>query len=236
MLKNLHAVVLVIACGSVLLGCSAARNVWSRKQVQNADQPAVAEKPKQKELPAARAAEACLLTAQQLEEAGKDTEAIQQYERARRFQPELAAVPHRLAILYARSADTVRAEKEFALALTKNAKDADVHNDWGFYLASQARWSEAESAYRRAIELAPDHARAKTNLALALGEQREYDASFRLFEEVSGTAAAHRNIGVLLARHDRPDDARAALSRAIAADPSDKRATQLLAAVGTSKH
>lgn len=212
-------------------GCAQFRPQWPSLTKKSPPPNYAQERRPTKELPARRAAEVCLATAQQLETAGKDSEAIQQYERARHFHSDLPEATHRLAILYDRTGDVRRAEQAFAAALKQSPKHADLHNDWGFFLASQQRWPEAEAAYRRALDLSPDNPRATTNLALALGEQGRYADAFALFAQVSGPAAAHSNLGVLLARHGRETEARDAFRQALAADPHHGHARQFLAAL-----
>jgi Tfp pilus assembly protein PilF len=224
----------MLALAATLLassGCAQFRPSWPSLTKKSPPPNYAQESRPPKELPAHRAAEVCLTTAQQLEAAGKEIEAIQQYERARHFQPALALPTHRLAILYDRTGDARRAEQAFATALRMSPKDADLHNDWGFFLASQQRWPEAEAAYRRALALQPNNQRATTNLALALAEQGRYADAFALFAQVSGPAAAHSNLGVLLARQGREAQARDAFRQALAADPHHGHARQFLAAL-----
>src|SRR4051794_26529618 len=61
------------------------------------------------ELPEDRAAEVCLATARELEKMGNEHEAIDQYEKARKHNPQLPQPTRRLAVLYDRQGDLDRA-------------------------------------------------------------------------------------------------------------------------------
>src|SRR5579872_2946155 len=69
------------------------------------------------ELPPTQAAKACLATAATLEDRGHDREAILEYERARKSDPQLPGVARHLAVLYARQGHAEHARTEFQLAL-----------------------------------------------------------------------------------------------------------------------
>ncbi len=63
--------------------------------------------------------------------------------------------------------------------------DADAHNDLGWAYQSSSRTAEAEAAYRRALDLAPDHLDAWLNLGSLheeLGAMAEADACYRQAE------------------------------------------------------
>ena len=78
------------------------------------------------ELPPARAAEACLASARELEKHGYEADAIVQYEKARQDNPRLTQVSRRLAVLYDRQGNAQRALAEYQLALKVQPRDADL--------------------------------------------------------------------------------------------------------------
>ena len=61
------------------------------------------------------------------------------------------------------------AEKAFLIALSDHPSDPDVLNSLGATREHLRRTNEAQSAYRQALRLAPDHSRAGVNLARLLG-------------------------------------------------------------------
>ena len=55
---------------------------------------------------------------------------------------------------------------------------------------------------------------------MSLAEQKQHDEAFAAFERAAGTAAAHNNLGIILARQGRLDDARRELAEARRLDPT----------------
>lgn len=206
-----------------LVGCSLnAPKPWSKAEDR------VAVTPRE---PASRpnrvAADACFATATELEAAGKEAEAVLQYERAAKFGYDQHFTAHRIAVCYDRIGDK-QALAAFEKAISLNPKSADVYCDYGFHLYGQAKLPDAETTLKRALELDPRHKRAGVNLALVYGEQKRYEDAFRQFEKYVGAAAAHANVGVLMARHGNSDQARLAFERAQTMDPTLKQPKQLL--------
>ena len=84
------------------------------------------------ELPTAKAVQACLAVAQNLERASNDAEAIDQYEKILRLDPGNPKATRRLAVLYDRRCDYARADAEYQKLAKARPRDADLFNDWGY--------------------------------------------------------------------------------------------------------
>ncbi len=138
------------------------------------------------------------------------------YERARQLNPQEAQVSRFLAVLYDQEGNDVRAMTEYRKSLEVAPHDADLLNDFGYYFYRRHDWRQAEEQFRRAIAQSPQHERAWVNLGLALGEQERFQESFKAFSEVLGPAAAHSNVGVILAAHQRQSEAQSEFKQAIA--------------------
>jgi hypothetical protein len=67
------------------------------------------------------------------------------------------------------------------------------------------------------------------NLGLTLGEQERFQESYEAFAKVLGPAAAHSNVGVLLAGCDRRAEAKAAFEKALSLQPQLPQAQEFLA-------
>jgi len=165
-------------------------------------------------------AEACLSNARELEAHDRDLEAIEQYERARTFQPRAPGVSRRLALLYSRQGRHDRAAEEFSTAIREEPLQADVWSDLASFQLEQGEPAEAEAAAREAIEIASQHKRAWSALGLALAEQEKFDEAHDAFTQAAGPAAAHQNLGIILARKGRADDARRRFEEARRLDPT----------------
>ncbi len=181
------------------------------------------------ELPPDRAAELCLVTAQELEKQGHEAEAILQYEKARQHNPRLTHVCRRLAVLYDRQCDYPKALAEYKLALKLSPRDANLLNDLGYCHYERGDWAEAEEWLREALAIDPSHERAWTNLGLVLAHQERYSDSYEAFAKVVNPAEARSNVGILLAKQGKLDQAKEALRQALTLDPELKPAQVVLA-------
>lgn len=125
----------------------------------------------------------------------------------------LGAAPHNLS----RALDAQR-----ALA-AERPDDAGVHNDLGNLLTMAGDAADAEAAYRRAVELAPERPAARYNLALLLqqrGDRKEALKQYRSVVDLDpGHAWAHYQIGSLYEAAGDEGKAIRAYGRAFALEP-----------------
>jgi Tfp pilus assembly protein PilF len=163
-------------------------------------------------------ARACVTTAEELERHSHWVEAAKLYEKARANEVSLTFIPRRLAVLYDRQGDAPRAQAEYERALTVSPNDAGLLNDYGYFHVQRGDLAQAEQFIRRSLEVDPTSKRAWVNLGIALGRQGRYQDSFAAFERAVGPAAAHSNVGVLLAKAGHRDLAQQAFQRAAAMD------------------
>jgi Tfp pilus assembly protein PilF len=166
-------------------------------------------------LPPKQAAQACLATAKELQAHGHAPDATLLYERARQLNPQ-EPVSRFLAVLYDQQGNDNRALAEYRKALDLAPHDADLLNDFGYYFFRRRDWRQAEEQFRKAIAQSPEHERAWVNLGLALGEQERFQESYQAFSKVLGPAAAHSNVGVILAAHQRKPEAESEFKQALA--------------------
>jgi tetratricopeptide (TPR) repeat protein len=122
-------------------------------------------------------------------------------------------------------ADKVAPLAERKAAQARSAGPALRAEDW-FELGCELEASspeEARDAYRRAIELAPEHADAHTNLGRLLHEAGELEAAEGHYRRAIAAGAegltATFNLGVVLGDLDRADEAVATYQRVLAEDP-----------------
>jgi Flp pilus assembly protein TadD len=105
-------------------------------------------------------------------------------------------------------------------ALQRDPNEDNAHNHRGLALFRLGRYAEAEAAFARAVELAPQNPLYWSNLAGALRDQDKLgeaerlllDEALRLDPELG---VAHFNLGLVYLKADRPDLAARALSRAL---------------------
>lgn len=181
------------------------------------------------ELPPQKAAELCLVTGRELEKSGFEAQAILQYEKARQYMPQAAAVTRRLAVLHDRQGDHAKALAEYQQALKATPKDADLLNDLGYFYYQRHDWPEARKWLQQAVEVSPKHQRAWVNLGLTLGQEERYEESFEAFAKALAPAEAHYNLGVILAQHGKDEEAKQAFREALKLEPNLKQAQIVLA-------
>ena len=174
-------------------------------------------------------AEVCFQTGLSLAAHERDAHAIAQFRKAQSLNPNLKGIAHPLAVLYDRQGNFGLAELEYKRAMEEGRPSADLLNDFGYFRYTQNRLDDATSLLERARRSSPNHAQATVNLAMVVAAKGDYDSAFDLFSEVVGPAAAHQNVGLLLMRAGREDEAVAHLAEASAIDPSLATAESLLA-------
>jgi len=184
--------------------------------------------PGSQDLPPNQAAEVCFATARELEENGFDAQAIVQYERARQFNPRIAGVSRRLAVLYDRTGDTARANAEYQKALNNTPNDPALLNDYGYFHYVRGNWKEAEVQFRRALAIDNSNARAWNNLGLTLAQLGNYDAAYEASAKAVGPAEARANVAMIMVSHGRFDEATRSLQQALAINPDLPRARTVL--------
>jgi len=87
------------------------------------------------------------------------------------------------------------------------------------------RWTEAEPAFREVTELAPEQIEGWLELTWTLSSLGRLDEAETAARRAVGlqetNAAAHGNLATTLLRRDKPEEALAAIERALELDPSD---------------
>jgi len=184
--------------------------------------PGRAETQRVKELPPDRAAKVCLTVAHELDKSGYPNEAIEQYERALKHDPQAIGAMHRLAVLYDRQGDVVRAQSAYRRALELSPKDPNLLSDMGYFCYERGNWTEAETWLRKALAANPKHARARINLGMALAQQGKPQEALAAFSQVIPPAEAQANLGMILAQRGELEAARQALRQSLKLEPASK--------------
>ena len=132
----------------------------------------------------------------------------------------------------------------FKKALEIKPDYAEAQHNLGVTLAEMGRWEEAINAYRKALTI-PTNVNPEsvyTNMGLAyynLGRLAEAEGALRQALRLEPTlAAAHYNLGLVLLKAGRPEEARASFSAVVEALPDSefaRAAREHLKALGERK-
>jgi tetratricopeptide (TPR) repeat protein len=130
-----------------------------------------------------------------------------------------------LYLLHLQDGDDPGSRRERALTL----------NSYGVYLTSERRFAEADSAFRRSIQLDSTSASSWVRLGNVLsdrGRAGEGEAAYRRALRLDpGSVSGHYNLGLLLEQAGRVAEAEASLRRAVALNPGDADAVRVLAEI-----
>jgi protein O-GlcNAc transferase len=158
-----------------------------------------------------------------LEDEGRNAEAMQRYEAAIRLAPNLPRAHLSRGNILLNMGDTQGALDCFATALARDPNYAAAYYNMGNAYVRSGRHEPAIAAYRKAIALKPDFADAEVALGYALedlGRLEEAVASYtRALKIKPNFPEAHYNLGYALRALGRFDDAVASYRRALEIKP-----------------
>lgn len=217
--RGRRQVVALILCCISCLGCASGLTTSSPSRTNILSSLKTTAAAEDGELTPEQSAQTCLRTAIEMDGQDHLSEAIALYERAISMNAGLKGVSRRLAVLYARTNQSDKARAEFEKSLVETPKDASLHCDAGYFFLQSGDFGKAENHIAEALRLEPTHAKAKMHLAMLWAKQDRFEESFELFEQVVGPAEAHSNLGVILAKEGRSEEALEHLTRARELDP-----------------
>ena len=142
-----------------------------------------------------------------------------------------ALAERKLAALYDKMGRFAKAEAHYKSAQKLAPGDARVWNDVGYSQYLQQHWAEAENALKTADRLEPNNPRTLTNLGLTYAAQGKTDEALAVLTRAGGRAAAHANVGYVLAGLGLRDEAAEQYRKAILVQPELVPARQALVAL-----
>ncbi len=175
-----------------------------------------------------------VMMAQAYEQQGNTAEAEKQYELALKETPKNTKLLCALARLRIRQGKFEEATKLYQQATKIAPDDPSVLNDVALCHARQNQWPEAMRAWNRCVQLQPKNALYRNNLAAAMVECGQVDGAMQQLLAVHNEAAAHYNLGYLLAKKGLQRNAAEQFQLALNKDPSLGQARQWLQRLGAS--
>jgi Flp pilus assembly protein TadD len=170
---------------------------------------------------------------------GEREEAVASYEKAIELDPDCASAHVNLAVASLTEEKLEQAALHYREAL-RVKPNAQTHNGLGFVLAKQGRVDEAVEQFREAIAADPEYTASYNNLAATLVQQGKLKDAlpyYRTSLAEKPSAVIHNELGLVLTRLGRTDEAIKEFRKALGMDRGYKEARKNLAAVrGRQRH
>jgi len=164
---------------------------------------------------------------------GRATQAEEQYRIAVGLEPGSRQARLALARLLLETGRPGAAADEASLLTARSPRDAEAWQVAGSAQRALGRLQDAESSFRRALDLRPDYAVARHNLGALLGQMQRAEESLRELEAAArlgvGGRELHFNRARALLELGRLEESEAALRAALQAAPDDIESHTLLA-------
>ena len=171
-------------------------------------------------------------SARKFEKAGQIEEAIKLYEKAAGASSgnkvRVVEANRHLAVLYDLSDQPKKSRAAFQLAMKSGTPDAELFNDYGYFLLKNQEFSEAAQVLGRGHQKHPQNHRISTNLGMALVSSGQVEDGYRLFESVVGEADAASNVGAVLLQQGKVQEGKDWLQRAAKIGHKKTPASQML--------
>lgn len=170
--------------------------------------------------------EASLGVARVCETQGDAAKARQLYVKIAERYPKCADAHHRLGVMAGKDGNLDEATAHLNQAAQLKPNDSEILTDRSYVHYLAARFDEAESDARAALQASPKNNRAQVNLALTLGSKGEMDEAFSSFKAAVGESEAASNIGYLYAQRGDLENAKRWFTRAIEANRENRKAAE----------
>jgi len=160
------------------------------------------------------------------ERRGQPEQAKAIYEAFISKQPDNPLPFHRLGVMAARQGDFKKCDDYLSKAFHLNGDNPELLADIGYSMYLRGLTADAETFYRRALELDHDHEAASNNLGMLLVETGRQNEGLAVFKRVNDDAEAYANQGFILAQTGQLEEAKKYFNHALTVDSSLKQAAK----------
>lgn len=150
--------------------------------------------------------------------------AIAKFQAAIQLRPDWPLAYVDLGVCWDERGHHGKAREAYFKALALAPGMSSIYNNIGYSYFLEGEYGEAIEHYRKALALDPDNRQIHNNVALAYSTQQKWDKALYHFTRALGEAAAQNNVGHLLLRAGRVDEALAHLELAVRLSPNSTRA------------
>jgi protein O-mannosyl-transferase len=166
-------------------------------------------------------------------DAGRKTEAVQQYHESMRLEPNDPRSHYDLAAALLNMGQVQEAVGQFQETLRLNPDQPQAHDAYGLALMKLGQSPQAIEQDQAALRINPEFAEAHINLGVALGKSGQMSEAIAQFEAAlqinPDDAAAHNNLGFAYRQAGRLEDARNQFEEALRINPDFDEARNNLA-------
>jgi Tfp pilus assembly protein PilF len=170
------------------------------------------------------------------EAAGRNDEADRHYQKALEIDGKHYDALLGYAHLMDRQSRFPEATAFYERATTAYPGDPAPLNDLALCLARRRMYDKAAESLRQAVAIAPTNKLYRNNLATVLLEVNDRPGALQEMTAAHGEAIAHYNIGCLLQRKGKTQEAAAEFRAALAVDPKLTQANEWLAKLERPSH
>lgn len=140
-------------------------------------------------------------------QAGREAEALKDYQQAVRLEPYFTGAYNNRGNLYSAQGDDARAEQSFLAALRADPKNAKAHNNYAWHLATRGRYDEALREVNKALALESGSEviyDTQAHVLMGLGQDEESMAAFEHAMELGGSEVIRRYQQLLITKGYAP--------------------------------
>ncbi|HEY4085291.1 MAG TPA: tetratricopeptide repeat protein [Bryobacteraceae bacterium] len=166
--------------------------------------------------------------AEPLRALGKSQEALEAMLKSVQADPNQAEDWYNLGLLQSDLGDKKSAIESLHKSIILDPEFADSRNTLGAMLIETGQLPQAATELRGALQIRPALPGAHASLAYLAANRGDYAEAVWHFERAGDGAANQLNYGIVLARMNRPAEARAHLQKSLQTDPNQPVAHELL--------
>jgi tetratricopeptide (TPR) repeat protein len=170
------------------------------------------------------------------ESRGKLNDAIRQYDMALKIDPNYQDAVYRKAVIYTESKSFNKALENWNKYLKMTHESASAYSNLGFCQELAGDPGAAEAAYRKGIARDPENAPCHVNYGLMLARHNRPNEGLLQLQTVLTPAEAHYDIASVYQTLGKKPEAQAEFAKALDLDPSFDEAKSRLATLELNKN